>query len=288
MNATLIRLLHARHLRGEGLLRRDPGRAAAFSGSRWGCRSSWGISRSASSCGGDVRLGGVFATRRRLLHERLLHDRYASERRDDLRPDLLADGSLAFRPLAPTGSTSAPRTPGGRWTRRDLPGGDALGPTRIYAGVSRARTSSTCSRRNGRFGYSLVGDMNAQVAACRTGEARLQAILDRFGYETTSRPARRSTASPSSWNAKLWRRSPTAATGPGLPRQRRPRPRAGPGRSASRSPATDDDRPRRLLASDGGPGQLRLRPDGVRLPGGVQAPDQSERPVDGGTFHPSR
>jgi hypothetical protein len=38
--------------------------------------------------------------------------------------------------------------------------------------------------RNGRFGYSLVGDMNAQVAACRTGEARFQAILDRFGYET--------------------------------------------------------------------------------------------------------
>src|SRR5204863_137718 len=29
-----------------------------------------------------------------------------------------------------------------------------------------------------------VGDMNAQVAACRTGEARFQAILDRFGYET--------------------------------------------------------------------------------------------------------
>ena len=26
--------------------------------------------------------------------------------------------------------------------------------------------------------------MNAQVAACRTGEARFQAILDRFGYET--------------------------------------------------------------------------------------------------------
>jgi hypothetical protein len=34
------------------------------------------------------------------------------------------------------------------------------------------------------FGYSLVGDMNAQVAACRTGERRLQATLDRFGHDS--------------------------------------------------------------------------------------------------------
>jgi N-methylhydantoinase B len=39
-------------------------------------------------------------------------------------------------------------------------------------------------RRNGRFGYSLVGHLNAQVAASRTGEARFRAILDRFGYKT--------------------------------------------------------------------------------------------------------
>ncbi len=58
------------------------------------------------------------------------------------------------------------------------------GPTRIYdAGEARADIIDLLER-NGRFGYSLVGDMNAQVAACRTGEARFQAILDRFGYDT--------------------------------------------------------------------------------------------------------
>jgi N-methylhydantoinase B len=58
------------------------------------------------------------------------------------------------------------------------------GPTRIYAGGEPREDIIDLLRRNGRFGYSLVGDMNAQVAACRTGEARFRAILDRFGYET--------------------------------------------------------------------------------------------------------
>lgn len=57
------------------------------------------------------------------------------------------------------------------------------GPTRIYDGGSPRDDIIDLLRRNGRFGYSLVGDMNAQVAACRTGEERFRAILDRFGYE---------------------------------------------------------------------------------------------------------
>ena len=57
-------------------------------------------------------------------------------------------------------------------------------PTRIYDGGEPREDVIDLLRRNGRFGYSLIGDMNAQVAACRTGEARFQAILDRFGYET--------------------------------------------------------------------------------------------------------
>jgi N-methylhydantoinase B len=57
-------------------------------------------------------------------------------------------------------------------------------PTRIYDGGEPREDIIDLLRRNGRFGYSLVGDMNAQVAACRTGEARFQAILDRFGYDT--------------------------------------------------------------------------------------------------------
>ena len=58
------------------------------------------------------------------------------------------------------------------------------GPTRIYDRGEPREDIIDLLRRNGRFGYSLVGDMNAQVAACRTGEARFQGILDRFGYET--------------------------------------------------------------------------------------------------------
>jgi N-methylhydantoinase B len=57
-------------------------------------------------------------------------------------------------------------------------------PTRIYDAGKPREDIIDLLRRNGRFGYSLVGDMNAQVAACRTGEVRFQAILDRFGYET--------------------------------------------------------------------------------------------------------
>ena len=38
-------------------------------------------------------------------------------------------------------------------------------------------------RMNGRFGYSLIGDMNAQIAAGKTGEKRFQGILDRFGLD---------------------------------------------------------------------------------------------------------
>lgn len=57
-------------------------------------------------------------------------------------------------------------------------------PTRIYDRGEPREDIIDLLRRNGRFGYSLVGDMNAQVAACRTGEARFQAILERFGYDT--------------------------------------------------------------------------------------------------------
>jgi N-methylhydantoinase B len=57
-------------------------------------------------------------------------------------------------------------------------------PTRIYDRGEPREDVIDLLRRNGRFGYSMIGDMNAQVAACRTGEARFQALLDRFGYET--------------------------------------------------------------------------------------------------------
>jgi N-methylhydantoinase B len=77
------------------------------------------------------------------------------------------------------------KDPGGPMDSREIyQEGVRWGPTRIYHGGEPRDDVIDLLRRNGRFGYSLIGDMNAQVASCRTGEARFQAILDRFGYET--------------------------------------------------------------------------------------------------------
>ncbi|RCK74715.1 MAG: N-methylhydantoinase B [Anaerolineae bacterium] len=57
-------------------------------------------------------------------------------------------------------------------------------PTRIYQNGEPRQDILEVLRANSRFGHLLIGDLNAQVAAMRTGEARFQAILDRFGYET--------------------------------------------------------------------------------------------------------
>jgi N-methylhydantoinase B len=76
------------------------------------------------------------------------------------------------------------KDPGGPMDSREIyQEGMRWGPTRIYKNGEPRADIIDLLRRNGRFGYSLVGDMNAQVAACRTGEARFRAILDRFGYE---------------------------------------------------------------------------------------------------------
>lgn len=77
------------------------------------------------------------------------------------------------------------KDPGGPMDSREIyQEGMRWGPTKIYENWEPRADIIDLLRRNGRFGYSLIGDMNAQVAACRTGEARFQAILDRFGYET--------------------------------------------------------------------------------------------------------
>jgi N-methylhydantoinase B len=77
------------------------------------------------------------------------------------------------------------KDPGGPMDSREIyQEGMRFAPTRIYEEGEPREDIIDLLRRNGRFGYSLVGDMNAQVAACRTGEARFRAILDRFGYET--------------------------------------------------------------------------------------------------------
>src|SRR6266404_4155602 len=62
--------------------------------------------------------------------------------------------------------------------------GFRFGPTKICARYQMREEIVDILRRNGRFGYSLVGDMNAQIAACRTGEERFCAIIERFGLDT--------------------------------------------------------------------------------------------------------
>ena len=55
--------------------------------------------------------------------------------------------------------------------------------TRLYENNEPKKEIIEFLRINGRFGYSLIGDMNAQIAAGKTGEKRFQGILDRFGID---------------------------------------------------------------------------------------------------------
>lgn len=57
------------------------------------------------------------------------------------------------------------------------------GPTRVVEGGKTRDEIVDLLRRNNRFGDAAIGDLNAQIAAGRTGEARLQALFDRFGNE---------------------------------------------------------------------------------------------------------
>jgi N-methylhydantoinase B len=58
------------------------------------------------------------------------------------------------------------------------------GPTRLYENGEPREDVIELLRLNSRFGDATVGDMNAQVAAGRTGEQRLRALFDRFGAGT--------------------------------------------------------------------------------------------------------
>ena len=62
--------------------------------------------------------------------------------------------------------------------------GTRWGPTRLYDGGVARDDVIELLRLNSRFGDSTIGDLNAQIAAGRTGEQRLKALFDRFGVET--------------------------------------------------------------------------------------------------------
>ena len=55
--------------------------------------------------------------------------------------------------------------------------------TKLYENNEPKKEIIEFLKINGRFGYSLEGDMNAQIAAGKTGEKRFQSLIDRFGLE---------------------------------------------------------------------------------------------------------
>ena len=61
--------------------------------------------------------------------------------------------------------------------------GTRWGPTRLYDGGEPREDVIELLRMNSRFGAETIGDLNAQIAAGRTGEQRLRDLFDRFGPE---------------------------------------------------------------------------------------------------------
>ena len=62
--------------------------------------------------------------------------------------------------------------------------GIRLGPTRVVEGGVQRRDVTDLLGRNSRFGYPAVGDLGAQIACVRTGQRRLEAIINRYGQGT--------------------------------------------------------------------------------------------------------
>lgn len=59
-----------------------------------------------------------------------------------------------------------------------------FGPIRLYTAGQAETDIMDILARNSRLPRSILGDLNAQVAACRTGEKRYQEIVRRFGLAT--------------------------------------------------------------------------------------------------------
>jgi N-methylhydantoinase B len=57
------------------------------------------------------------------------------------------------------------------------------GPTKVHDGGVPRLDIIDLIRRNSRFGYTVIGDMNAMIAACHTGEARFRSIVDTYGHD---------------------------------------------------------------------------------------------------------
>src|SRR5262249_23372223 len=59
-----------------------------------------------------------------------------------------------------------------------------IGPIRVMVGGEMNRDVTDVLMRNGRFPVSAMGDLQAQLSVCWTGQKRMEALLDRYGRET--------------------------------------------------------------------------------------------------------
>lgn len=67
--------------------------------------------------------------------------------------------------------------------------GFRFGPTYVYRAGEPDRQTLDYITRNSRLPRSVIGDLHAQISACRTGERRLVALHERFGAATVDAAA---------------------------------------------------------------------------------------------------
>ncbi|WP_017728848.1 hydantoinase B/oxoprolinase family protein [Halalkalibacterium ligniniphilum] len=65
--------------------------------------------------------------------------------------------------------------------------GVRIPPTKIYEAGQPRKDVINLIITNSRFSEAALGDLNAQISACRTGEKRFYEIISRFGLETVNR-----------------------------------------------------------------------------------------------------
>src|SRR5699024_4585628 len=80
------------------------------------------------------------------------------------------------------------KDPGGPMDSIDIyQEGIRIPPIKIYEKGFPRQDVIALITRNSRFKESVLGDLNAQIAACRTGEMRFKEIIKKFGLETVER-----------------------------------------------------------------------------------------------------
>ena len=145
--------------------------------------------------------------------------------------------------------------------------------------------------RNSRFSYPPIGDIGAQIACVNTGQARLRAILDRYGIGTVLAARDEIFAQTEQLERDAVAAIPDgeyAAEGcldddgvvPGEPCWVRVR--------VDRRRRRDDDRPDRLRRHAGRPRQLRRGAGDLGRARRLQAADQPENPPERRRVPPAR